>query len=96
MTTVQTPLDFVRSHEDVEGVIMHVGLNNTQVVLVAADGEWLRFVVPTMEAGREFCARLRIPGHEGAYPDSLRQRMARYKRSPEDWAAAPYPERTRT
>ena len=96
MTALQTPLDFVRSREDVEGVIMHIGLNNTQVVLVAADGEWTRFVVPSMEAGREFCARLRITAHEGAYPDHLRQRMGGFKRTPEDWAAAPYPERNRS
>lgn len=96
MTSTLTPLDFVSSREDVEGVIMHVGLNNTQVVLVAADGEWLRFVVPSMEAAREFCERLRITGHENAYPDHLKQRMGKFKRTSEDWAAAPYPERSRS
>jgi len=90
----ETPYEFTSTREGVEGVVMHIGLNSSQVILVASDGEWLRYVVPSMEAAREVCERLKIPCHEG-WPDHLRQAVASYKRSPEDWAAAPYPERTR-
>ena len=90
----ETPLEFINRKQDVEGAIMHIGGHTAQVVLVASDGEWLRYVVPSMEAAKTVCERLGIPSHEG-YPDHLRQRMAAYKRTPEDWAAAPYPEKVR-
>lgn len=85
---------FVRSRSDVEAVIMPIGLHTAQVVLIAGDGEWLRFVVPSVEDAKKVCERLKIEAHDG-YPDHLRQKMASYKRSPEDWAVAPYPERDR-
>lgn len=90
----ETPRHFVKTRPGVEASIMPIGLNTTQVVLVAEDGEWLRFVVHSVEAAQKMCARLKITAHEG-YPDHLRQRMAAYHRSPQDWAAAPYPERQR-
>lgn len=85
---------FVRSHDSVEASIQRVGLNNTQVILIAEDGEWLRFVVPSPDDAQKFCQKLRIEGHDG-YPDHLRQRMSGYRRSPEDWREAPYPEQNR-
>lgn len=91
---VQTPMEFVSTRPDVEASIMHIGLNNTQVVLVAGTGEWLRYVVPDVELAKQMCERLGVPYHDG-YPEHLRMRMGSYQRSNEDWAAAPYPERYR-
>lgn len=85
---------FVRTREDVEASIMRIGLHNTQVVLVAADGEWLRFVVASPSQAEAFCKRLKVTHHEG-YPESLRLRMGSYQRSRADWAEAPYPEQRR-
>jgi hypothetical protein len=90
----ETPRRFVKTRQNVEAVIMPIGLHTAQVVLVAEDGEWLRFVVPSIEGAKTMCERLKIEAHEG-YPEHLRQRMSAYRRSPEDWAAAPYPERDR-
>lgn len=89
-----TPQEFVKRKKEVEAVIMHIGLNTTQVILIAEDGEWIRYVVPSLDAAKETCKRLGVEYHEG-YPDHLRLRMANYKRSPRDWAEAPYPERFR-
>lgn len=90
----ETPLDFVSSREDVKAVIGRIGINNTQVILVAKDGEWLRYVVPTIEDAKDMCERLKVESSDG-YTDEIRQRMGSYQRTPEDWAAAPYPERQR-
>lgn len=73
---------------------MRIGLNTTQVILIAEDGEWLRFVVPSVEVAIDMCERLKITHHEG-YPDHLRQRIGSYSRSRRDWFEAAYPERTR-
>lgn len=85
---------FVRTRPGVEGVVQRIGFRTAQVVLVAETGEWLRVVVPTVDEGREACERLGIPAHSG-WPDDLRRRMGSYRRPPEDWEAAPYPERRR-
>lgn len=90
----ETPRDFVRTRQGVEAVIMRIGLNTTQVILVAEDGEWLRYVVPTVERANDMCERLKIPFHEG-YPDHLRRRVASHTRTRRDWIEAPYPERQR-
>ncbi|HVF11761.1 MAG TPA: hypothetical protein VNA87_01610 [Actinomycetota bacterium] len=90
----ETPFDFVASREDVKAVIGRIGLNNTQVILVARDGEWLRYVVPTVEDAQDMCERLKVESSDG-YTDEIRQRMGSYQRTPEDWAEAPYPERQR-
>lgn len=74
---------------------MRIGLHSTQLLLIAEDGEWLRYVVPSLEAARTVCRRLKLEPNEGAIPDHLRQRMANYRRTPADWADAPYPERRR-
>ncbi|MGH2813487.1 MAG: hypothetical protein ACRDI1_12375 [Actinomycetota bacterium] len=94
MTESQNPRQFVRTRKEVEASIMPIGLNTAQVILVAEDGEWLRFVVPSMDAARKMCERLKIQVHEG-YPEHLRRRIGAYRRSNRDWADAPYPERFR-
>lgn len=90
----ESPRQFVKTRSGVEAVIMRIGLNTTQVILVAEDGEWLRFVVPRVEVAETMCERLGIPFHEG-YPDHLRKRVGSHSRSRRDWVEAPYPERQR-
>jgi sugar phosphate isomerase/epimerase len=85
---------FVSSRPGVEAAVMPIGIHSHQVVLVAPSGEWLRFVLDTAEEARKLCVRLEVEPHDG-YPEHLRQRMGAWQRTPEDWAAAPYPERTR-
>jgi hypothetical protein len=91
----ESPELFVASRPGTEAAIMRIGLNSTQVVFVAPSGEWLRFVVESPDQARDLCLRLEVEAHDG-YPDHLRQRIGTYERSPQDWAAAPYPERAGT
>jgi hypothetical protein len=91
---MESPRNFVKTRPEVEASIMRLGLNSTQVILVASSGEWLRFVVHSPESAQRMCAKLKIPTHQGM-PEELRRRMASYHRAPADWSAAPYPERYR-
>jgi hypothetical protein len=93
MGVTERPEDFTATRQGVEAVVMPIGIHSVQVVLVAASGEWLRYVVESPGEARALCERLGVEAHDG-YPDHLRQRMGGYQRKPEDWARAPYPERT--
>lgn len=95
MTEVREEAErFVASRPGTEAVIMRIGVHSTQVILIAPSGEWLRIVAESTEQARELCLHLEVEAHDG-YPEHLRQRMGAYQRSPQDWAAAPYPERDR-
>lgn len=95
---VEAPEAFVARNRTqdaaVEAVVMPIGIHSAQVVLIAPSGEWLRFVTTSLEEARALCRQLDVEAHDG-YPDHLRLRMAAWRRDPADWAAAPYPERTR-
>ncbi len=94
-TPAESPAEFARTRSGVEAVIMRIGLNTTQLVLIAEDGEWLRFVVPNPVTAQQICERLKIAFHEG-YSDELRKRMGSYARARREWAEAPYPERQKS
>ena len=83
---------FAQSRPGTEAVTQRIGARSTQVILVAPSGEWLREVVGSLEEARALCERLGLAHHD-AWPDALRRSMTSFRRSPEDWARAPYPER---
>jgi hypothetical protein len=87
-------LQFVKTRDAVEAVVERIGYHTTHLILVAADGEWLRFVLPSPESAERLAKGLKVETHEG-WPDHLRQKVASYKRAPADWRDAPYPERYR-
>jgi hypothetical protein len=89
---VEEAEEFLKTRSGVEAMIMHIGLHTAQLVLIAEDGEWLRLVVPSVEQAHKLSERLNVKAHDG-YPEHLRQRISAYRRSPEDWREAPYPER---
>ena len=90
------PSDFVARHGDgTEAVIVRIGVNGAQLVLVAADGRWERWVYPSEEAARDAVAGLDVPVHVGAYPEGTRVRVNAYRRALEDYEAGAYPEQGR-
>ncbi len=95
MDIPEDAIEFVKTHSGVEAAVMHVGLNNTQVVLVSEEGDWLRFVVLDHLAAERLCKLLKIEMHDG-YTDAMRQAMGNFRRTPADWSEAPYPERYRS
>jgi hypothetical protein len=90
------PEDFVaRRGPDVTGVIVRIGLCDTQLVLVDRDGTWERWVLPSVEEATAVARALGIALHAGEYPDEVRQAMNARARPLEDFTARAYPEQGR-
>jgi hypothetical protein len=85
--------EFAGAHPGTEAVTQRIGAHSVQVVLVAPSGEWMRSVVTSPEAAGRLCEQLAVACHEG-WPDELRRKVTSWRRTPRDWARAPYPERS--
>ncbi len=83
---------FLRTHSGVEAIIQRIGNRSAQLIFIGETGEWLRWVVPSTAEARNLCRKLEVEAH-GGWPDHLRRRINAYRRSPDDWIEAPYPER---
>jgi hypothetical protein len=90
------PVDFVRRQgPGVEAVVVRIGANTAQLVLVDAEGRWERWVLTSEEDARRAADELGIPVHTGGYPEELRVRMNAYVRPREDYERGAYPEQGR-
>jgi hypothetical protein len=90
---VRSPADFVAVAGDgTEAIVIRIGLRDTQLVLVDAQGAWRRWVYPSVESAEEVARSLGVPVHVGEYPESTRVRMNQRRRTPAEFDAAPYPE----
>ena len=90
------PRDYVARHgHDTESVIVRIGLHDAQLVLVAPDGSWERWVYHSVDEAREAAEALGIAVHVGEFPEQLRVRINAFRRPPEDFERAPYPEQGR-
>jgi hypothetical protein len=91
---IREPEDFVDRHPDgVEAVIVRIGLNDAQLVLVDGLGRWDRWVYHSVEEAKEVADSLGIEKiHDGEYPEELRVRINSYQRPSESYDKAAYPE----
>jgi hypothetical protein len=88
----RTPDDFVAKRDGCEGVVIRIGLHDTQLVLVDGDGAWDRWVYHSEPEAVETGKALGIPVHVGEYPEELRVRINSYPRPAESFAEGAYPE----
>ena len=87
------PSDYVRMHGDgTEAVIVRIGLHDAQLVLVAPDGAWERWVLHSVEEAERAAESLGVPVHTGEYPEELRVRINSHQRSAQEYRDAAYPE----
>jgi hypothetical protein len=85
--------DFIAvAGDDVEGVIIRIGLHDAQLLLVDGRGSWTRWVYGSLEVARRAVEPLEIPVHEGEFPEDLRVRMNALRRPREDFDRGAYPE----
>lgn len=90
---IRRPQQFVaRSGDGVEAVVIRIGLNDAQLVLVDGQGAWDRWVYHSMDEATRAAEQLGIPVHVGEYPEELRVRINAYQRPADDFERAPYPE----
>ncbi|HEX2049505.1 MAG TPA: hypothetical protein VHJ34_02600 [Actinomycetota bacterium] len=88
-----SPADFVaRGGEGTEAVVVRIGLNDAQLVLVAGDGRWERWVYHSVDDAEAVARDLGVPLHVGEYPEATRVRMNAYVRPAADFDVAAYPE----
>ncbi|HYY44931.1 MAG TPA: hypothetical protein VE975_07050 [Actinomycetota bacterium] len=78
--------------EGTEAVVVRIGANDAQLVLVAPDGSWERWVLHSMEEAQRIAEALSVPIHVGEYPEDVRVRMNARRRPPQDFDARAYPE----
>ncbi len=90
---IRGPADYVALAGDgTEAIVIRIGLRDTQLVLVDAQGGWRRWVYPTVESAEEMARSLGVPVHVGEYPESTRVRMNQHRRTAADFDRAAYPE----
>lgn len=91
---IRTPEDFLRrlGVEGTEAVVVRIGANDAQMVLVDGRGHWERWVYRSMEEAREAAQALGVPVHEGEYPEETRVRINQYRPPAEHFAGSAYPE----
>lgn len=92
--TYRKPAEFLedRGTEGADAVIVRIGLNDAQLVLVDSDGDWDRWVYHSVEEAKAASETLGVPVHEGEYPEKLRVRMNARRRPAEDFDERAYPE----
>lgn len=91
---LKDPQDYVRARgvDGTEAVVVRIGLNDAQIVLVDAKGAWDRWVYHSMEEAQRIAESLGVPVHVGEYPEKTRVRMNSYQRPAPDFDRAAYPE----
>jgi hypothetical protein len=91
--TFNRPEDFVEAFgTEVEAVVIRIGLHDAQLVVVAPNGLWTRWVYHSTDEAKSVADGLGIKVHEGEYPEELRVRINKHVRDQEDFDRAPYPE----
>ena len=92
---IRSPEDFLTKfgREGSEAVIVRIGLNDAQLVLVDGRGYWDRWVYHSVEEAQEAAEALGdLPVHVGEYPEATRVRIGKYQPDAEHFEHAAYPE----
>lgn len=90
---MRSPEHFVaRRGSGVDAVVVRIGLNGAQLVLVDTEGRWDRWVYRSEDEARQIAERLGIRAHVGEYPDEVRVRMNAHRRPADDFDLQAYPE----
>lgn len=93
---VRSPEQFVaRAVEPTEAIVVRIGLNGAQLVLVDGQGDWTRWVYTSEEEAHGIASSLGVPVHVGEFPEATRVRMNARQRPAEDFDRAAYPEQGR-
>lgn len=91
----RTPQDFIAGRSGVDAMVIRIGLNDAQLVLVDPDGAWDRWVYHSEEAAKEIADSLGVEVHSGEYPEGVRVRMNARRRPAAEFDRAAYPEQGR-
>lgn len=91
----RTPQEFLAGHNGVDAMVIRIGLNDAQLVLVDGSGVWDRWVFHSEEEAKQVAESLGIDVHVGEYPEAVRVRMNARRRPSEEFDKGAYPEQGR-
>lgn len=87
------PEQFLEARGDgTEAVVIRIGMNDAQLVLVDPQGRWQRWVYHSEDEAKQVAENLGTPVHVGEYPEALRVKINRYQRPAQDFDRGAYPE----
>ena len=88
------PVDFLerRGRDGTEAVVVGIGLNDAQLVLIDGRGWWDRWVYHSVDEAKEIADALGVPVFVGEYPEETRVRMNAYRKPAAAYDLSPYPE----
>ena len=89
---VRKPEQFLEQRDEVEAVVVRIGLHDAQLVLVDGRGAWQRWVYHSVEEATEAAEALQVPVHVGEYPEELRVKINSFQRPAADFDRSAYPE----
>jgi hypothetical protein len=89
---IRTPQDYAARREGCDAIIVRIGLNDTQLVLVDGEGGWDRWVYSSVDEAQGVAESLGIPVHVGEYPEAVRVRMNARRRTAAEFDRGAYPE----
>ena len=91
----RTPQEFIAVHDGVDAMVIRIGLNDAQLVLVDGSGAWDRWVFHSEDEAKEVADSLGVDVHVGEYPEAVRVRMNARRRPSEEFDKGAYPEQGR-
>lgn len=88
------PRNFIeaRGKDGTEAIVIRIGLNDAQLVLVDGAGFWDRWVYHSVDEATEIAKPLGVEIHVGEYPEKTRVRINGHARPKKDFEEAAYPE----
>lgn len=91
---IRTPQQFVEKlgKEGSEAVVIRIGMNDAQLVLVDGRGRWERWVYHSVEEASRVAESLGLEVHVGEYPEETRVRIGQYVPPAEHFERDAYPE----
>lgn len=91
---IRGPEDFLAVYgaQGSEAVVIRIGMNDTQLVLVDGAGRWDRWVYHSEEEATKIAGSLGLPVHVGEYPEETRVRIGKFQPDAEHFDRGAYPE----
>ena len=91
---ILTPEQFIEKlgKDGSEAVVIRIGMNDAQLVLVDGRGRWERWVYHSVEEASKIGESLGVPVHVGEYPEETRVRIGKYVPGKDHYEKDAYPE----
>lgn len=89
------PSRWASGRQGIDAVVVRIGLNGAQLVLVDGEGEWERWLYGSVDEAVAVASSLAVDVSTGDYPEVVRIRMNRHRRPPASFERAAYPEQGR-